>query len=184
MEPNLQKQIEARIAELPKDVHDAVLSANLGNQLQIIGTRHQLHIDQVGALEDEVMLVMLGFVEAGTFVEQLQNQLHIPQEKARELAADVSDEVFMPIRESMKQFIENRGISAIQTQTNTAREEPAAIPPPQKPPEATSSAEMHPADVVLTQKTVSVPPSPIPQKPIEGPTSNIYKTDPYREPVE
>lgn len=103
---DIEKQIEARLAELPEDVRNAVLSADLPAQLQEIGRRNNLHIDQIGKLQDETMLVMLGFFGLDQFDEQLTEQLGISPEAATALAQDVSTTIFVPIRESMKGLIE------------------------------------------------------------------------------
>lgn len=173
----LQKQIEERIAKLPEDIQLAIASNDLGKHIQTIGQRHQLHIDQMEMLQDEVMLVMLGFVNPEDFTAQLQEQVRIPGEKARGITTDIQNEIFMPVRESMKSLIPDE-VSTVPV--------PAPLPakPPEKPTELAPNAEMHPADIVLTQKTVSMPPIPVPQKTPEPPKPAQYKTDPYREPAE
>lgn len=145
---DVEKQIEARLAELPQEVRDAVLSADLPAQLQEIGRRNNLHIDQIGKLQDETMLVMLGFFDLDQFDEQLSQQLGIPPQAAAVLAQDVNEHIFMPIRQFMK----------------GATNEQSVVPPaPPSPP------VMPTAEATLTQPTTAKP---------------IYKTDPYREPIE
>ncbi len=181
----LQKQIGTRLRELPEDVRQAVLSSELDQRIQTLGKKHQLHIDQAGALQDETMLVMLGFVDPASFVSRLQKELNIPKEKAEGLATDISNEVFMPIRESMKQFMASKESAAkAEHAAPTISVPPVPVVPvsPQNVPQ--KKEEVHPADLMLTQKTVSVPSSPIPQKPTEPPRPAGYKTDPYREPAE
>ena len=167
MEADLQKQIENRLHELPQDVQQAILSSELDVRLQKIGKKHELHIDQIGTLEDETMLVMLGFIDPASFVGHLQTQVRLTPEKATLVAADVSNEVFMPIRESMKQFFATK------------------TPPPSAPPAHTAPLEQkepHPAEMALNQKTVSMPTPTVPQKPAAPLNPSDYKTDPYREP--
>lgn len=144
---DVEKQIEARLAELPQEVRNAVLSADLPAQLQEIGRRNNLHIDQVGKLQDETMLVMLGFFDLEQFDEQLSQQLGIQPQAAAVLAQDVNDHIFMPIRQFMK---------------GAATQQPVTPPPPPPP-------VMPTAETTLTQSTAAKP---------------IYKTDPYREPIE
>jgi hypothetical protein len=69
MEPELEKQVQARLAELPADVRAAIQSADFAKKMQAIGNGHRLHIDQLAALEDEVMLVMLGFADPAELTE-------------------------------------------------------------------------------------------------------------------
>lgn len=161
MEEDLQKQIEQRLAELPADVQNAIASSDMEQKLNAIGAKHRLHIDQIGRLQDETMLIMLGFADMSTFDEALAKALAVPEEEANALAAEVSDQIFVPIRESMKAFAEKK----------------TAAPPTS--PEATKGTaplqkvEIHPAEKMLMAPTVTkAPPAP----PAD------YKTDPYREP--
>ena len=133
------------MSELPPDIQAAIHSADLPTKVQSIGQKYQLHIDQIWQLDDEVMLVMLGFANPNAFVASLMHEMHIPEATAQLIAADVSSELFMPIRESMRHFAE----------ANISSDAPAvAAAPvvPQKP-----KLEFPKADVMLTQKTVTPP---------------------------
>ena len=166
MEQDATQLIAQRLAELPEDVRNAVQAADLGDRVRAIGARHTLHIDQTGELEDETLLAMLGFSPMEELGARLSTALHLPREEGERLAADVANEVFGPIRESMKKFVADRAERAAE----------ASAPPPSTPPAVSAkpplSPDLHKADVMLTEKTVSLPAA----KP-------IYKADPYREPI-
>lgn len=166
MEEELQQQIQKRMDELPEDVRQAIQSAELGKKLQEIGNKHQLHIDQVGTLSDETVLVLLGFSDPGEFVGTLTEGLHIPSQEAEKIAGDVTEQVFLPIRESMQAFMEGQESLA---QAITATEVSSTTKPATP---FTDAVRTTPTDHLLTEKTVVTPPS------------RTYKTDPYREPVE
>src|SRR3989338_1030179 len=102
MEEDLQKQIEERLAELPADVQNAIAASDMEQKLNAVGAKHHLHIDQIGYLQDETLLIMLGFAEMSTFAEALGKALSVPAEEAKMLAEEVSNQIFVPIRESMK----------------------------------------------------------------------------------
>ena len=102
MEEDLQKQIEQRLAELPADVQNAIASSDMEQKLNTIGAKHRLHIDRIGYLQDETLLIMLGFSEMSTFAEALGKALGVPAEEGKALAEEVSNQIFVPIRESMK----------------------------------------------------------------------------------
>lgn len=172
MDNDALKQIEQRLAELPTDVRAAIQDSALDTNIRAIGERHKLHIDQMGELGDETMLAMLGFSPLETFGRRLSSTLNLAPEAGEAIAGDISREIFGSIRESMKKFAEAR-----KTPSPTAPVQPVAATPqgpaaPQKPP---LSPEMHQAEVMLSQKTVSLAPAAT-EKP-------IYKADPYREPV-
>lgn len=166
MEGNVQKQIEDRLAELPDDVQEAIASANFDEQIQDIATKHQLHIDQASTLGDEILLVMLGFSNPAAFATTLADKLNITPQIAEAITEEATNQLFMPIRQSMQTFLEKKAqIPPASTAGSTT-----LPPPPQLP-------ELHAAEGMLQTPTITIPPTPA-QKP------NGYKADPYREPVE
>lgn len=178
----------------------------------------------MGELEDEVFLVMLGFSNPDTFGVRLAQELHLAPEKGRAVAADVSNQIFLPIRESMKKFAEEQrggtapAKSVIMPSAQAAADtKPTMMPPlplkvlippstpavqmPKPPAPPPQKPEMHSAEMMLREKTVSapaptIPPPPfVPKPPVPlaspvAPTKPVppkptdYKADPYREPIE
>jgi hypothetical protein len=198
MAEDTQHQIEERLAELPQDVRDAVLSSQLGEHLRDIGKKHSLHIDQIGKLEDETMLVMLGFFDPAQFNTQLEQQLLIPATDATAIAAEVTTAVFAPIRESLMHFLDMKRSDPATTTAPTAvapssAAQPAPVTPVATPvPEAQTAAPtpikpmlppMPVAEQLLTEKTAAIAPKPA-AAPQEASPKPIYKADPYREPIE
>lgn len=208
-----QNQIEQRLAELPQDVRDAVLSAQLGEHVREIGQRHALHIDQAGVLEDEVMLVMLGFFKPEDFSNQIAAQLRIPAADADAIAQEVNQQIFLPIRESMKRFAESKTSPApLQNKapavvvTEPAQDRPAGgsattvVPPANVPIKIVSASTENQLPRMPQQDQAAVPqnrsdglaqasstPSmPNAEKMLTQTTvaKPIYKADPYREPIE
>lgn len=191
MEEDVTQQIQQRLAELPPDVRAAIQSAELSTKLQAIGTKHKLHIDQVGELEDEIYLAMLGFSPLENLGSRLAKALNLPAEEGTQLAAEVSTEVFSPIRESLKRFTEERAAPKAPAEPPAQSQAPAPAPTQpavvaKEPPSL--NPELHAADVMLSEKTLSTPPE-APQTPTR-PTAakppvkpGPYSADPYREPV-
>ncbi len=182
--------------ELPEDVRASIQSADLEAKIQKIGAKHQLHVDQIGNLLDETILVMLAFSDASEFTPNIQSRLGVTGEKAEAIAEDISNEVFMSIRQSLQDFVVSKSAHSIAEILKS--EDPAA---PATPTPSTSApiekkpAEVSSADLLLANKTVNPPPQPtsalptanqpdaVPQK-TDPAKPNTYKTDPYREPVE
>ncbi|MDB5225653.1 MAG: seg [Candidatus Adlerbacteria bacterium] len=137
MEQNLEAQVQKRLAELPQDVRDAIQSVDLSKKVQAIGQKQGLHIDQIGDLEDETILIMLGFAEPKEFVDQLVATLLVTPAQADAIASDVADDIFMPIRESMKAWAEKkRGGEELPASA------PAAVSVPQPEPASTPQVVM------------------------------------------
>lgn len=204
---DIQDQIEKRMAELPADIQNLILSKDLEKEMQDIGAAHQLHVDQIGALADEVMLTMLGFSDINQFASTIAAQVKVSSDEAQKIAAEVGEKVFLPIRESLKKFTETRAQTTapaqmpapkpIQPPTPPAAApqmppapapQPAAIPlkPAETPKELENPLarpELPMAEKMLAQKTVvTPPPAPPAGAPAQKPAG--YKADPYREPVE
>jgi hypothetical protein len=200
MEQESKTIIEDRVKKLPPEVRDVLASDELHKKIVGIGEKHHLHIDQIGVLEDEVVLVMMGLANPGDLAEELTKQSSLELPKAEEVVADVSQEIFLPIREAMKKFAESNVaeksvvMPSAASVTNTAPT-PTPIPPilatpapaPTTPVPAIKPAEIHAADLMLSEPTMSMPPKPAlttPASKVEAPNPAPYKADPYREPPE
>lgn len=185
MNEDLVQQIQQRIAELPADVQAAIASSDFDKKLQAIGQRHGLHLDQMQKLGDEVMLVMIGLMSADNFAANIAGEVGIDAEKAGRIATDVNAEIFIAIRESLKTIAASpaQGAPTPANPVAPTQSTPPAAPatPITATPPTQATTPVHPAEMMLSQKTVTVPPpantpAPLPQKPTN------YKADPYREP--
>jgi len=96
----LKKQFES----IPEDVRAAISSIRVVEQLQEIGKKHRLHIDKIDVLFDEAGAVMLGLTHPRDFIGKLAQKLDIDKEKAKKIAQNVNEEIFKPIRKSLKKI--------------------------------------------------------------------------------
>ncbi len=190
MEQTTLNQIQARIAELPEDVRGAIESAELGAKVSAIGRANELHVDQLGRLEDEILLVMLGFDEPTNLTSNIEKELGVSPEQAEHIVSAVGEQIFMPIRESLKKFAHEHSQAGKTAIPATEASIPSIemsknLPSPE---EIAKTPEIKAADLMLSQKTVSIPaqkPHPVAQNvPITPKIGPSYKTDPYREPAE
>jgi chemotaxis protein histidine kinase CheA len=95
-------EIRRKIEALPENVRALIYSAETSSTLRTIGAKHQLHIDQIGMLETETTAAMMGVTRLEDLAQNLEDSLNIPAEKAAELTKDINDQLFIKIRESMK----------------------------------------------------------------------------------
>jgi hypothetical protein len=103
MTPYTQEQIEERFATLPPVVQEALGSAETGEVLRRIGSHHDLHIDQMGTLNDITVFVMLGLIPRNTYASTLAQELGISKEEAGDIVKDVNTEILTPISAALKQ---------------------------------------------------------------------------------
>jgi len=174
--------------------------------LQSVGSAHGLHVDQLGALEDETLMVMLGFNNPAEFPAQVAATLNLDEQTAEAIARELSERLFIPIRNSMRAYMEAQ-LKKV-SEPAAAPSTPAAVTAaPQARPIAAQPAiiptsgggkiimpvavqpVLHPTDSPLTAVTVTVPQvtdfsAPGALQAPSVPATQQYASDPYREPVE
>lgn len=106
MDSETEKTIAEQMKKLPKDIIAAIVSVDFKSKLQEITTRQKLLIDQAGKLEMETTLVMIGLEPLADYVSNLQREMGLNIVRAKEIAMDVSEHIFKPIRESLKKMNE------------------------------------------------------------------------------
>jgi hypothetical protein len=99
-----REEFDKKFNTLPPDVQEAMGSVNTSNTIQSIAQKYNLHIDQMGKLTDEIGAMMLGDTHPQQFVSKIQESLQIELKNAAAIAKDVNEQVFLPIRESLKKI--------------------------------------------------------------------------------
>lgn len=94
-----EEKLMERFRSLPKTLREAISSIETADNIQEIGEKYKLHIDQVGKLGSETGLVMLGFTRPYLFPAKVAQALNIPREEASKIAQDINDKIFSQIRE-------------------------------------------------------------------------------------
>lgn len=197
---DIQKKIEARIDELPEAVRNAILSSEFIQHIQEVAQSFGLHVDQTQELADNTMLLMLGFFNEKEYRAELFESLEKDDAKAQKIAEDINIKVIMPIRDLLKGSVKPNTDAAMETAPSASAATQAAAPAsstPQAPaaaPVPAPKVDLHPADMLLTQKTVAVANAPVAPQPTvapakpevktpEPPKPQNYTADPYREPI-
>ncbi|MBI2023254.1 hypothetical protein HYT01_01675 [Candidatus Giovannonibacteria bacterium] len=97
-----QEELNNKIRNLPQDLRDAFFSDEITQAMQGLGKKHQLTIDKMGAMYEDVNNIILGLAHPNDFVKQLSQHLEVTPEKARLIADDINKAIFQPIRDSLK----------------------------------------------------------------------------------
>jgi len=199
--------LKEQFAKLPKVVQDAILSANVEKQLRSLADKHKLHLDQWGALENEVQLTLLGIQPTENLAKNIKAEIGATDEVAEALAADISEAVFEPIRQQLERELGNENAVAEKTtdmealRTQTLGKSPGqSVPTSTATPVPSSAvAPVIPQSEPIIPKSAPViaatPPAPPPQgTAVRAAISEVYKAgessaarkavhdDPYREP--
>ncbi|OGG58449.1 hypothetical protein A2853_02000 [Candidatus Kaiserbacteria bacterium RIFCSPHIGHO2_01_FULL_55_17] len=192
LDPELDKQLIARLKELPKVVRDAIESADIAQKLRELANTHKLHVDQWQKLENEVMLALLGFQPVEELPQNIKKEIGVTDETAAALAADISRVVFEPIRQELERELEHpeaktEEVSGVETARSQILQDATPADPGAPPP-----APPLPPPLPVQPATPPAPPQT--EKAVRGPASGAYKSgepsatrkdihdDPYREP--
>ncbi len=97
-----KEQLYDTYHSLPEEIQDVMASMDTTYSIRTIGQKHQLHIDKVGELADEIGLVMFGLVKPDQFMPQIQTRLGVDQATANAITKEVNEQIFLPIRESLQ----------------------------------------------------------------------------------
>lgn len=200
----LNEMIQERFKQLPKAVQKAITSADVEKHLRVLSDSRKLHVDQWQLLENNVMLTLLGFQPFDELAAHLKSDLNISQERAGEIATDISKNVFEPIRQELERELGHPAAQAKDVSgVDTAREQTLAnqrtekdtggnkeqtgmnkTPAvPARSPEPTEQKLEAPADTSTPQQQPTPssgeqtpPPSPKPApKAVRMPSSGAYK---------
>ncbi len=97
------EEIQRRIDALPQDIQDILYSNEVADAVQKISAAHQLHIDQMGSLEADIINLMTGFIEPKDFPNVIAEHLEIDPDHANVIAHDLDNELFLKVRALMQQ---------------------------------------------------------------------------------
>jgi len=101
-----KEQIKERFDSLPKDIKEAISSVDTTNKIMDIAKKYDIQIDEISELVDEVGLVMLGFTHPNDFISNLKRRLGVGKELAEILSREINSEIFIKIKESLRQISE------------------------------------------------------------------------------
>lgn len=142
----LEKQMQERFAQLPKVVQQAITSADVQKHLRELADAHKLHLDQWTALENEVMLALLGLEPIGSLAANIEKEARVDSATAQSLAQDISQIVFAPIRKQLEIELQHPDTVAAHDTTESA-------PAPTRP------LESAPQTATITNPVTQSPPT-------------------------
>ncbi len=102
MDEKTTQMIKERFDALPKMIQEAILSSGYENSLIEIGKKYQLNVEQMGTLELETTLTMMGITATKDFEVELTRELKFDKIKGAQIVTDINEKVFLTIRELLK----------------------------------------------------------------------------------
>jgi len=98
-----EKELQTRFNKLPYTLKTALRNVDSAKRVVDIGRKYALHVDKLGELAEETGLVILGITHPNQFLIRLTHRLGMSEEKARAIAEEINNEIFLKIREALKQ---------------------------------------------------------------------------------
>ncbi len=123
-EPTFEESIKQVIQTLPPVIREYITQGKYTPVAINLTRKYGLRIDQSGVLEREIMLLLMGVDDPSEFAQALAEEAKINQETINNIAKDINDQIFVPLREEE----EAKGINAPQHAKLAA-----TYTPPQRP---------------------------------------------------
>ncbi len=97
-----QNYYEDKLKTLPEDLQYAVMMSDWEKSLVDIKNKFKLHIDQTQVLENSVIRLMFGDIDAPTFISNMFNEAHINSETSADILLDVDMKILKNIRNRLE----------------------------------------------------------------------------------
>ena len=127
-EMTLEESVKEVMQSLPPVVRDYLKGGKYMPVVKELMTKYDLHIDQAGVLEREIMLLLLGVQAPEAFVKTLGEEAKLDPRAVKSLVEDVNAKIFAPLREREEKEEKSRAPSAPDTAPTPARAAAQTIP--------------------------------------------------------
>lgn len=109
MDENTTKIIKEKFDSLPENIQELIMSSNYQDTLIELGRKYQLNVEQMGILERETTLVLLGLSPTNTFETELTRELNIDKMKGSQIVTEINEKIFITIRDLLKLMYTPKG---------------------------------------------------------------------------
>lgn len=101
---NSTNYFQEKLETLPDHVRWAIRDVDYMKELAEIKKKHKLHIDQAATLESLAQHLMLGDIDAATFMSSLFKEAYISSQIAADILVDIDTMILRRIREKIESF--------------------------------------------------------------------------------
>lgn len=122
----LIKQRYLKYFQLPLDLQQIMFAVETADKIREIGTKNNLNSSRLGCVAHTIGLILLGETKIADFAKTLQEKCRLAEEQARQLARDINQEIFLPVKESLKKVHQI-------AEWPLENEKPSTVPPPASP---------------------------------------------------
>ena len=105
MNDEIKNILEEQFKKVPKRVQSVLLSAEFRKKIRNVGTAHQLTFQQLGKLEDETVLVLLGLEPMAEYPENVEKEVGVKENIAQTITTDILNNVIEPVKQDLGIFL-------------------------------------------------------------------------------
>jgi hypothetical protein len=100
-EPTIKDNVKQLMSDLPAPIK-TFLVEQLDGIVKVLTAKYNLHVDQGGVLQRDLMLVLLGAREPGALATNLKGEAHLDTPTLTALLNDVNAQIFIPLRAQLE----------------------------------------------------------------------------------
>ena len=103
-----KSELATRYELLPDDIKAAIMDAGYQQKLLDLAKAQKLTYEELGILETETTMVLLGMTKPADYRDELQNELKKNDPEVDAIVKAVNEQVFAPVRASLERVYENQ----------------------------------------------------------------------------
>ena len=103
---DVKKDLQTRFELLPEDIKQAIVADKYQENLFSIAREQKLTYEELGTLETETSMVLLGMTKPADYRDELQSELRKNDTEINALVAVINERIFAPIRNSIEKLYE------------------------------------------------------------------------------
>jgi len=98
----LIRQRYLKYFQLPPDLRQVIFAVETADKIRKAAKKNNLNDDQLWWASYITGMILLGEMPIVDFVKDLQKKCNLTEESARQLARDINQVIFLPVKESLK----------------------------------------------------------------------------------
>jgi hypothetical protein len=105
MTEKLQQTIKEEVAQLPKEIQEAINAFDWVKICSDIGKENQLEEEEIEDFQLETLLVLVGATDVEFYAVNIENNVDTTRDKAASLASAAINKIFIPINNTIEESI-------------------------------------------------------------------------------
>jgi len=100
----LIKQRYLKYFQLPEDLRQIMFTTETADKVYYVAQKNNLNENQLWWASHTAGMIILGETNIVNFVKTLQEKCKLTEEPARQLARDINQAIFLPVKENLKKI--------------------------------------------------------------------------------